>query len=67
VIRYFFIVRLFHSMHHAGVTGAQEEEYSRYCDDEQRGDATQMIDFTTGVKPFGALGRHQAEVPGHKP
>jgi len=36
VIRYFFIVRLFHSMHHAGVTGAQEEEYSRYCDDEQR-------------------------------
>ena len=31
-------------------------EYSTYLTDEQRRDATQMRDFTTGVKPFGALG-----------
>jgi hypothetical protein len=30
-------------------------EYSTYLTDEQRRDATQMRDFTTGVKPFGAL------------
>ena len=27
-----------------------------YLTDEQRRDATQMRDFTTGVNPFGALG-----------
>jgi hypothetical protein len=31
-----------------------------YLTDEQRRDATQMRDFPTGVKPFGALAGHRA-------
>ena len=32
----------------------EERKYSTYLNDEQRRDATQMRDFTTGVNPFGA-------------
>jgi hypothetical protein len=36
-------------------TDTEEGEYSTYLTDEQRRDATQIRDFTTGGKPFGAL------------
>jgi hypothetical protein len=41
----------------AGRVAGPSGEYSTCLTDEQRRDATQMRDFTTGVKPFGALGR----------
>ena len=41
----------------AGRVAGAEGKYSTYLTDEQRRDATQMRDFTTGVNPFGALTR----------
>ena len=39
----------------------EERKYSTYLNDEQRRDATQMRDFTTGVNPFGALGHRRLQ------